>query len=308
MELQQVTSPAIRERIEDLITRFLMNQDVRPSSKKTYQLAIKQYFAWINRTGNDLSKVTREQILSYKQDLLESGLSSLTVGSYITVVRKFYEWAEANRYYPNVAKGVKSPKRKQAFRKNPLTSSQATELLNYFEESPRDFAIVNLLLRTGLRTIEVIRADIGDLGIRQGQRILKIQGKGSDDKDSFVVLTEKCNKAITGYLSIRGRKKASDPLFTSHANRNKGQRLTTHTVSVLVKKGLRAIGLDDPSLTAHSLRHTCAVSILRAGGSLADCKNVLRHSNTATTEIYIETFNEERRLQTPPEQLIDGEY
>lgn len=308
MKLQQVFTPAIRDRIEDLTTRFLLSQDVRPSSKKTYQLALKQYFAWIKRTGNDLAEITREQILTYKQDLLDSGLSSLTVGSYITVVRKFYEWTESNRYYPNVAKGVKSPKRKQAFRKNPLTAQQATELLNYFEDQPRDFAIVNLLLRTGLRTIEVIRADIGDLGIRQGQRILKIQGKGSDDKDSFVVLTDKCNRSITEYLATRGRKRASEPLFTSQANRNIGERLTTHTVSILVKRGLRAIGLDDPSLTAHSLRHTCAVSILRAGGSLADCKNVLRHSNTATTEIYIETFNEERRLQAPPEHLIDGEF
>jgi site-specific recombinase XerC len=40
----------------------------------------------------------------------------------ITSVRRFYEWTEANKYYPNVAKGIKTPKRKQQFKKQPFTS------------------------------------------------------------------------------------------------------------------------------------------------------------------------------------------
>ena len=48
---------------------------------------------------------------------MASGKSSLTVGTYITTVRRFYAWAEAKKYYPNIAKGVKTPKRAQQFKK-----------------------------------------------------------------------------------------------------------------------------------------------------------------------------------------------
>ena len=59
---------------------------------------------------------------------------------------------------------------------------------------------------------------------------------------------------------------------------------------------------------AHSLRHTTAVNILRAGGSLEMAQMTLRHSNPATTQIYTATLNEERRLQNSGEALIDSLY
>lgn len=71
---------------------------------------------------------------------------------------------------------------------------------------------------------------------------------------------------------------------------------------------LKAIGLDSKHLTAHSLRHTLAVSILRAGGSLADAQGVLRHANPATTQIYTRSIDEEMRIKNAPEELIESLY
>ncbi len=58
-------------------------------------------------------------------------MNSLTVGSYITSVRRFYEWTEANKFYPSVAKGIKATKRKQQFKTASPTSSgySPTQLL-----------------------------------------------------------------------------------------------------------------------------------------------------------------------------------
>ena len=99
-----------------------------------------------------------------------------------------------------------------------------------------------------------------------------------------------------------------DPLFISTSNNSKGDKLTTRTISYIAKEGLKAIGLDERSFTAHSLRHTTAVNILRAGGSLETAQFTLRHSNPATTQIYTATLNEERRLQNSGEALIDSLY
>lgn len=296
-------------RIDDLVDLFIKDQDVKQSSKLLYRRTLKQYFNWVDRKGYLLSEISRTQLLEYKDELLLSGMSSLTVGSYITSVRRFYEWTEANKYYPNVAKGIKTPNRKQQFKKQPLLPDQATALLSYYQDkAQRDYAIVNLLLRTGLRTIEVIRVNAGDIVFKGSQRVLLIQGKGRDEKDNFVVLTDKTYQPIAQYLATRGEINRSEPLFTSSSNNSKGDRLTTRTISYIAKEGLKAIGLDDRSFTAHSLRHTTAVHILRAGGSLETAQLTLRHSNPATTQIYTATLNEERRLQNSGEALIDNLY
>jgi len=297
------------QRIEDLVDSFINSQDVKLSSKLLYRRTLKQYFNWVDKKSYLLSEIARPQLLEYKDELLLSGMSSLTVGSYITSVRRFYEWTEANKYYPNVAKGIKTPKRKQQFKKQPLLPAQATELLNYYQDKAlRDYAIVNLLLRTGLRTIEVIRASVEDITFKGSQRVLLIQGKGRDEKDNFVLLTDKTYQPIADYLATRGKVNSSEPLFTSTSNNSKGERLTTRTISYIAKEGLKAIGLDERSFTAHSLRHTTAVNILRAGGSLETAQFTLRHSNPATTQIYTATLNEERRLQNSGEALIDSLY
>ena len=100
------------KKVELLIDNFLASQDIRESSKQLYRRTLRQYFNWVNKKGYDLSKVARPQILEYKEDLFKEGLSSLTVGSYITAVRRLYDWLEANKIYPNVAKGIKTPYRK----------------------------------------------------------------------------------------------------------------------------------------------------------------------------------------------------
>lgn len=297
------------QRIEDLVDSFINSQDVKLSSKLLYRRTLKQYFNWVDKKSYLLSEIARPQLLEYKDELLLSGMSSLTVGSYITSVRRFYEWTEANKFYPNVAKGIKTPKRKQQFKKQPLLPSQATELLSYYQDKAlRDYAIITLLLRTGLRTIEVIRASVEDITFKGSQRVLLIQGKGRDEKDNFVLLTDKTYQPIAQYLATRGNINSSEPLFTSTSNNSKGERLTTRTISYIAKEGLKAIGLDERSFTAHSLRHTTAVNILRAGGSLETAQFTLRHSNPATTQIYTATLNEERRLQNSGEALIDSLY
>jgi integrase/recombinase XerC/integrase/recombinase XerD len=321
-----IAKAQLQAAMADLREAFLSSLDVADSSRAFYGRATTQYLAWLEQTGRSLENITAADILRYKEDLLsrqpqakapgkasalpqQNRLSSLTVSSYLAAVRRFYSWAESMKLYQDVAKGIRSPKREQKFRRQPLTPGQARDLLAYYQaRDPRDYAIVSLLLRAGLRTVELTRADIQDLKLLGGQRVLLIQGKGHTDKDSFVVLTEKAYQPIMAYLETRKDTRLSDPLFISESNNSKGQRLTTRKISQVAKDGLRAIGLDERAFTAHSLRHTTAVSILRAGGSLEDAQLTLRHRSPATTQIYTHTLNEQRRLERSGESLIDSLY
>lgn len=292
-----------------LVATFVSEQDVKESSRQLYNRTLSQFFLWVEHSGKVLDSMSRVDILEYKDSLQSEGLSALTIGSYIVAVRKFYEWAEAHKLYPNIAKGVKTPKRVQAFKKQHLTDNKSSELLSYFEaKSLRDFAIVNLILRTGLRTIEVVRADIGDITFKGERRVLKVWGKGHTEKDDFVVLSEKAYLPIAKYLATRKGAKAGEALFTSNSRNNKGGRLTTRTISQICKEGLQAIGMDGKEFTAHSLRHTTAVAILKHGGNITDVQSVLRHSSPVTSQIYTESVKEEMRLQEAPEMKLDAAF
>ena len=293
----------------ELLDYFVSTQDVKESSRKLYARTLKLFFEWVEEKGKTISSLTRTDILEYKEELFSKGLSSLSVASYLTSLRKFYEWTEGEKYYPNIVKGVKTPRRVQAFKKQHLTEEKSGELLSHFESlSLRDYAIVNLMIRTGLRTIEISRADVGDITFKSGRRILRVWGKGHDTKDDFVVLTDKTYLPIKRYLDTRKGAKPTEPLFSSDSHRNSGERLTTRTISGLCKGGLKAIGLDGREFTAHSLRHTTAVAILKNGGDLTQAQNVLRHTSPTTTQIYVESIKEELRLQNAPEALLDAAF
>lgn len=299
--------------IQSLTEAFLNDQNVRESSRKLYGRTLKQFFIWVAKENKILSTLTRVDILQYSEYLENSlKVAPLTIGSYLISVRKFFEWTEAVKLYPNIARGIKTPKRSQTFEKGYLSDGKSKALLTYFESlSLRDYAIVNLMLRTGLRTIEITRAKVGDICFVGEKRVLKIWGKGKSESEkgrgfNFVVLTDKSYLPIKNYLETsRKGAKSGDYLFTSFSHRNSGQGLTTRTVSGLCKDGLKAIGLDGREYTAHSLRHTTACSLLEHGRSLTEVQHVLRHSSPNTTQIYTKMKEREIRLREAPEVALD---
>ena len=311
--------------IDQVIAFFASCQDRSSVTRDIYARTVTAFFHWVASTGRDVAALTAADIIAYKEGLFREGKSSLTVASYINSLRRFYTWAEANKIYPNIAAEVHAPARKQEFRKQPLTIRKATELLRYADTLPlRDRAIVNLMARTGLRCVEVSRANVGDIVYRvvndDNVRVLLVQGKGRTEKDNFVVLDDAAYQSIADYLSAREEAPASAPLFASESNHHavaanhehdtdySSVRLSTRTISATVKSALKAVGLDSKEFTAHSLRHTVGTNILRAGGTLEQAQMTLRHSNPATTEIYARMALQERRFTNGGEALISKLY
>ena len=95
---------------EQLLRTFLKQQDIKNSSRKTYKDSIHQFFAWLDQSGRSLQGLTREDIITFKNDLLHDGHSVLTVRSYLVAIRQFYKWAEGLRLYEDIAASVKNPR------------------------------------------------------------------------------------------------------------------------------------------------------------------------------------------------------
>ncbi|MCL5436432.1 MAG: tyrosine-type recombinase/integrase [Candidatus Dependentiae bacterium] len=294
---------------DGLIEQFIADQDVALSSRRTYRQSLTQFFGWLARE-QDSAAPTRETILRYKEVLDARQLRPLTRSSYLVAVRKFFEWAEGRKYYPNIAKGVKGLRRStKTHQRSALTLDQIGALLSAIERDSlrgiRDYALINLLCRTGLRLIEVARAQLEDLEQRaDGKAVLWVRGKGREGKDEFVVITDEVMGPISCYLRERRPQALSAPLFASLSDRNLGKKLTTYSLSRIVKQRLRAIGIDTRRLSAHSLRHTFGVMAIRAGASLYEVQLAMRHTSPATTEIYLGDIEQAKRLEGGPEQRI----
>ncbi len=291
--------------LEHHIFAFINSLDIRSSSKHTYQRQLKEFVGWYRDSGSPL--LDREQILQYKDYLkTKRELAAFTISGYLTAVRRFFEWLEESGLHKNSARGIKGPARKRGFRKDALTIEQAKLILNSINRrtlsGKRDFALINLMIRTGLRTIEIARALREDMRQQGGETVLFIHGKGRDAKDELVLLTESTLEPITEYLSARGSIKDSDPLFASHSTKNFGCPLTTRSVSRIVKTVLRKVNLDDSRLTAHSLRHTAITFSLLGGATPQEARLMARHADINTTLIYAHNIN---RIKQAPEKKID---
>lgn len=319
--LVQVASTAIQQQewtAEAVVDAWERQLDCAESSRKLYSRVLRQFFAWVNRSGRVLSSLTRADILEYRAALLDGTAtedgkpkSALTTGSYLTAVKLFYKWLhENNALITNITEGVKAPRRTNKFEREPLTAAQAQALTEEVAAtgSTRDTAIINLLLRTGMRTIEVARANIEDMQLLGGQVVLYVQGKGHVGKDNFVIVTDKCRAAIADYLATRPNAEPTAPLFASDSNNNHGGRLTTRTISDIAKKHLQAIGLDSRSYTAHSLRHTYGTRLLRASNNMEFVQKQMRHASINTTNKYTYHEDAERRVELAQQYNIDNIY
>jgi integrase/recombinase XerC/integrase/recombinase XerD len=308
MELITIQPDELAKRepdIEDLIEDFLAEQDISENSKDTYSRSLKQFVSWIYESGRDgRLDLQREDILAYKDYL--SDKASYTITLYLTSVRKLYQWLESKKIYPDITRNIKGAKKPKGYRKDILTPDQLRETLGNMDRSTlkgkRNYALFNLMARTALRDIEVSRALVEDIRQESGQPVLWVHGKGHDSKDDFVLLTEEALKPIKEYLKERGEVKPEDPLFCSLSDRNYGQAMTSRSISRIVKKALRKVGLDDKRLTAHSLRHTAISLSIQGGASLQQAQAMARHSDPKTTLVY---FHNLQRIEAGAEKCID---
>ena len=279
----------------DLFTSFIEYLDASPKTVETYTRAIRQFFEYVQEKG--ISQPTREDIIAYREHLKGSHKPT-TVQNYIVAVRLFFQWTEQKGLYPNVAEHIKGAKLDKNHKKDYLTSRQVKKVLETAKEESlqglRDYAILALMFTGGLRTIEVSRANIEDLRIAGDSEVLYLQGKGHEEKTDYIKLIPKVEDAIRVYLKARGTLDPTEPLFTSTSNNSRGDRISTRTISGIVKNALKNAGYDSDKLTAHSTRHTAVTLALMGGQKLEEVQQFARHKNLATTLIYAHNLDRAR--------------
>jgi integrase/recombinase XerD len=141
----------------------------------------------------------------------------------------------------------------------------------------RDFAVLKLLSRLGLRAGEVAGLQLEDVDWRRG--LLLVRGKGG--RIDELPLPDDVGQALVTYLRRRPRCDSRAVFVRVTAPR---RELNRSTIGWVVRSACDRAGL--PRVGAHRLRHTAATDMLRHGATLAEIGEVLRHREAKTTAIY----------------------
>jgi len=168
------------------------------------------------------------------------------------------------------------------------------------EHRERDYAIITLFLNCGLRLSELVGININRI---RGDTLTVI-GKGNKERTRY--LNNACRKAIAAYMRVRpvDGVKDKNALFLSERK----QRISNKTVQYIVKKYIKASGLDPERYSTHKLRHTAATLMYKHGNvDIRALKEILGHESIATTQIYTHVDNQQLREAMESNPLSDIE-
>lgn len=142
----------------------------------------------------------------------------------------------------------------------------------------RDFAILMLVARLGLRSAEVARLELNDIDWRAGEIVVR----GKARRQDRLPLPMDVGEALSSYLCERRRVTPIRQVFLAHKAPTRAIR--PDLVSDVTRRACERAGV--PRVGAHRLRHALAAELLRRGATLVEVSQVLRHRDLATTAIY----------------------
>ncbi len=287
---------------EIFVSRWLMEADISIESKKSYRKWIYYFIEYLQ--FRNIKQPQDIDVINYKQFLRDQGLSGYTISAYITAVRRFTEWLEYRRIYPDIAKRVKIEKRSESHRREALSRDQGLKLLSVINNL-RDKALVILLMCTGIRLCSAHRANWEDISSKGEKKILWIQNKGKLSKDNWVILESPVFKILTEYQRSKACKE-TDSIFTTESPSSFGYRLSIKSMGRIIRDYMREAkvkpGINVSSrICPHSLRHSAATYSIIGGANIRKSQAMLCHSSIVTTEKYLHSLD---RLEDSAEEAV----
>jgi integrase/recombinase XerD len=313
--------PVERSGLYPYVVRFLEWFAARGYSPHTIQLrreALQGLIRWLDERGISRPQdVTRPILERYRRHLYhyrkENGepLSFATQAQRLIPIRGLFKWlARENHILSNPASELELPR---VHRKLPAHILSPEEIeavmaqsLLHGELGVRDRALLETLYSTGIRRSELIHLKLYDIDLRNGSLMVR-SGKGQ--KDRYVPLGSRAIHWLRRYLDELRPAIVIEPDDGTVFLHEFGEPFSKNRLSDLVKKTLRAAGIDKPG-AAHLFRHAMATHMLSNGADIRFIQAILGHAQLTTTEIYthvsIAKLKEVHALTHPAERARSG--
>lgn len=267
--------------------RYLKESGFSAATIKNYLADARNFASWLaGSRGRSLLESTAQDIREYCSELVAAKAHPpATVNRRLQSIRKFYGYAlESGLMEENPSLGVKLLPQPRPKVVRGLDESEIECLLDAVEQgSPRfvkrDYAIVQLMLQTGIRVGELTGLKLSDVSLSEKKGVVRIRGQGAS-RDREIPLNISVRKALSAYFEERPAS-SSDHLFLTR----KGDPLSVRSIQTLVSGYARAAGVENVS--TYTLRHTYGQHLLRDTGDLSLVTRLLGHKRLETAIKYI---------------------
>src|SRR6266699_183502 len=313
----------------DLWHRHLQEHDRSAGTVRKYTQAVAHFLTWYEYEEHaplTLESLTPIALIGYRNELQHAQhKSASTINLHVSALRAWSGWMTEQGYLLiDPAAHVKLVGQEKVSERSGLKSTQVNALLRQAQEShesARNYAIVQMLLQTGIRLSECAALTFEDIAFGERSSLLRVRA-GKGNKARSVPVNASAREAISVYVAPRlGLEKPSvktvaarwprpksseahEPIFLSQ----KGGALTTSAMGQMIADLVKVAGALVPEETsAHTLRHTFARSYLaQYPGDVVGLAALLGHSSLDTTRLYSQP--EVSQLATRVEQLNLNAY
>jgi site-specific recombinase XerD len=247
---------------------------------RAYKADVLQFITFLTET--DVTKMTPADVskldcLEYLSFLAKKGLTGVARARKLAAIREYFRFLEGVGVIaksPTV--GIETPKREKHTRAY-LRPDEYTKMLSLAGASPRDYAILQTFLQTGIRVSEL--ANLTTSNVDFLKPAITVQGKGGVERE--IALEKRGMQALKNYLAVRGDS-LSERLFLNY----QGEPISERGIRKLVVKYRKAAGISKKA-SCHTLRHTFATYKAEKGVSPFQLQQWLGHANLNTTQIYV---------------------
>jgi integrase/recombinase XerD len=262
-----------------------------PHSRRAYATSLRDFFAWFRRPPD---QVTRKDIIAYRDELRAQDYTPATVNRHLAAIRVLYQAAlDENLIAHNPAAGVKMLETSGEGSTPALSRREVQALLESIDRTTlpglRDYALILLMVTTGIRRAEAARLQVGQLAQHQGHWTVRVTRKGG--QGGYVKVRAEVYRAIRAWLDAAAI--ADGALWRSIRREGRKPR-TRHVVAgplsgdgiwKILQQRAKEAGIAT-SLTPHVLRATFITLALDAGAPLHKVQYAAGHADPRTTERY----------------------
>lgn len=271
---------------------YLINEDLSHFTIKGYLYDINYFNDWIKdfyQTDITLTDATANDIYAYREYLLKiKRQKATTINRRIQSLKRFYAWlCQSNFCKNNPCEKIKFIRRSPNKKPESLNKIEIHALLTIAGSSvyglnKRNYALVQLLLQTGLRVSEVANLQIRDLVINERSGyVAVIDGKGRKNRE--VPLNATARRALANFINTQSVTNMDRYLFTNKS----GSPLTIRAIQKTIKTLAEKAKISRIKVSVHTLRHTFATHYLKANpDKLAELSVIMGHESIDTTAIY----------------------
>src|SRR5919202_6516035 len=269
--------------LEQGLARFLnalAGKNRSAATVRAYQTDIQQLIAFLHannvsiQTPADVEKI---DVVEYLSACAKRDLTGIARARKMSALREYFRFLEGvGVITKSPTTGIETPKREKHTRQF-LRSDEYTKMLSLAGANPRDYAIIQVFLQTGIRVSELANLTKDDIDFVKPA--ITVRGKGSVERE--IALEKKGVHALKSYLAVRPES-ISKRVFLNY----QGEPISERGIRKLVVKYRKEAGITKKA-SCHTLRHTFATYKAERGVSAYQLQQWLGHANLNTTQIYI---------------------